>query len=68
MNKRVAVANSNQFGVYKGMTGTVIGEFRPKMFDVELDCESGEKILAFFERELYFPDSRLGYNQKCFDP
>jgi hypothetical protein len=70
MNKRVAVANSNQFGVCKGMTGTIVCEFRARMFDVELDCEvkmdGRNKVLAFFESELYFPDSPLGYNQKCF--
>lgn len=70
MNKRVAIANSSQFGVHKGMTGKIVGKFRARMFDVELDCEvkmdGKNKVLAFFESELYFPDSPLGYNQKCF--
>lgn len=70
INERVAIATSDQFGVCKGMTGKIVGKFRARMFDVELDCEvkmdGGNKILAFLESELYFPNSPLGYNQKCF--
>lgn len=71
IGKRVAIATSSQLGVYKGMTGTVVGKFRARMFDVVLDGEvkmnDGDKILTFFDSELYFPNNPLGYNQKCFN-
>ena len=67
IGKRVAIWSKDYFVNFKGRTGEIV-KVKDKTeygygFVVEFD--KFDKIFLF-EDELYFPNSPLGYNQKCF--
>ena len=70
--KRVSLANwavkswDNEFVLLpKGRTGTIVSTFRDGSLSVRFDGNDAQ--FSFQEDDLYFPDSPLGYNQKCFN-
>lgn len=68
IGKRVAIWSEAFGSTYNGHTGEIVeveaGKKYGNVFKVKLDKFDS---LVFFENELYFPDSPLGYNQKCFN-
>lgn len=63
IGKRVAVWKKNSPN--NGKTGLILKDYQGA-FQIILEGEPN-MIGTFLQKELYFPDSPLGYNQKCFN-